>query len=72
MSDTPERAQRRYCICGGGIQVFTSQASVGLDLVAKFEEFHSGEGHGPATARQAGSARLREEAQRLADLRRSV
>jgi len=70
MSDT-NRAERRYCLCGAGMQVMGTPATV-LDLVAKFEEFHSGEGHGPATARQAGAARLREEHQRLADLRGSV
>lgn len=52
---------RRYCLCGGAATATSSNAEAVQFVSDGFDRVHTGEGHGPATARQAAAARRREE-----------
>lgn len=58
---------KRYCLCGAALDVSSAPAPTAAQFVAAtFDRIHTGEGHGPATQRQAADARRRED--RLARL----
>ena len=52
---------RRYCLCGGALHARSTPAGVAEDIADRFDEQHTGPGHGPATAAQAAQARRRDE-----------
>jgi hypothetical protein len=52
---------RRYCLCGGAATARSTPRAPAEDVMRMFDQLHSGEGHGPATARQAAAARRRNE-----------
>lgn len=54
----------RFCSCGAAIDVTASLAAVEF-VLAQFAASHSGDGHDPATRRQAANARRREERARV-------
>lgn len=51
----------RYCLCGASLHGSASPLDMAVGLTAMFDRFHSGDGHRPATAKQASAARQREE-----------
>jgi hypothetical protein len=57
----------RYCQCGGAAVVSSSPPDLAEGVAAKFDEWHTREGCGPATARQARAARAKAEQQLVAD-----
>ena len=54
----------RYCQCGAAAIASSTPPELAEGVVAAFDELHTGDGHGPATARQARAARAK--ANRLA------
>lgn len=53
----------RYCLCGASMKVTSTPAGLALTLDALFDDRHSpGNGHGPASAKQAAYARRRADA----------
>lgn len=52
---------KRYCLCGGSMSVKCDNVDMVVALDAAFGDTHSGDGHGPATAKQAAKARARED-----------
>lgn len=60
-------AVTRYCLCGASLRGSASPLDMAVGLTAMFDRFHSGDGHGPATAQQASTARQREEANETKD-----
>jgi hypothetical protein len=56
----------RYCLCGSSMKVTSNPASLALDLDRIFDHVHwPGNGHGPASARQAAYARRRADAKAI-------
>lgn len=53
--------EERFCLCGGSVRVSSSDSEAVRFITDTFDRFHTGDGHGPATARQAGAARARAE-----------
>lgn len=51
----------RYCLCGASMRGSVTPPAAARRVVALFDEFHTGEGHGSGTAAQAAAARRREE-----------
>lgn len=49
----------RYCLCGGAATATSSDAALMQRISEGFDTVHTGDGHGPATARQAAAARRR-------------
>lgn len=49
---------RRYCLCGSSMKGSASSGLAAL-LIAEFDSKHVGDGHGPATPRQAAHARAK-------------
>lgn len=47
----------RNCLCGGSMRAKSTPALVAMELAERFDELHSGDGHGPATAKQSAQAR---------------
>lgn len=58
-------AVTRYCMCGASLRGSASPLDMAVGLTAMFDRFHSGDGHGPATAKQAAAVRRREEANEM-------
>lgn len=55
----------RHCLCGGSMVGSASPLAAAEALCEAFNRFHSGEGHGPVTAKQAANARRRENRARV-------
>jgi hypothetical protein len=49
--------QSRYCICGASIDITASPPSLAQEILAAFDSFHRGPGHGPTNRVQAIRAR---------------
>jgi hypothetical protein len=64
-------AVTRYCRCGASMRGSVTPPAAARRVVALFDEFHTGEGHGPATAAQAAAARRREERQLINEMKES-
>ncbi len=58
-------AVSRYCLCGASLRGGASPDDIAFGLTAMFDRFHSGDGHGPVTAKQAAAVRRREEANEI-------
>lgn len=56
-----------YCVCGGAAVVSSSPPGLAEGVIAAFEQLHQGEGHGPATPRQARAARAKADRELLED-----
>lgn len=50
----------RFCLCGGELLLESSEFRAVLLGDERFSEVHAGDGHGPATRRQAARARRRQ------------
>lgn len=46
-----------YCRCGSALSYYGTPAAVAELLAAWLQQLHTGEGHGPVTAREAARAR---------------
>lgn len=55
---------QRHCLCGGSLKVGASSEKDAQFVAAAFDQLHSGDGHGPATAEQAARARWESRVQR--------
>ena len=55
----------RYCLCGGAAVVSSFPPALAEGIAAKFDEWHTREGCGPATSRQARAARTKADRQAL-------
>lgn len=51
--------ERRHCLCGASIDARSVPSKFAEDMAALFEDWHKGDGHGPATPSQAGRIRQR-------------
>lgn len=55
--------ERRFCLCGASMDARSVPPTFAKGLAVIFEDYHRGEGHGPATPSQATRIRRRLEAQ---------
>lgn len=54
---------KRYCLCGATASASSDVRSFAEGVIELFDQFHQGDGHGPATPAQARAARRRAETQ---------
>jgi hypothetical protein len=50
----------RYCLCGATASATSTPPALAEGVVQMWDEWHTGDGHGPATQQQAAAARRRE------------
>lgn len=67
MTATVQRVRvQLWCTCGGTLDARSPDVEAVNGVAAAFERIHTGDGHGPANARQAAAARRRDERRELA------
>lgn len=65
-----EQTAKRYCLCGSTAIASSNLRSFAEGVIELFDQFHQGDGHGPATPAQARAARRRADRDAAAEVSR--